>query len=73
MNVEILCPTGGTAPTTAVADPAVNTMSTGTVLVTASGADIALTIGVGGRGVEIGATSDASTLTAIRFVAWGSG
>ena len=71
LNVEILAPTGGTAPTT-VADPAVNTMSSGTIAVTASAADIALTIGVGGRGVELGIT-DASSLTAIRFVAWGSG
>jgi len=70
LNVEILCPTGGAAPTT-VADPAVNTMSSGTIACTASAADIALTIGVGGRGIELG-ISDASSLTAIRFVAWGS-
>ena len=71
INVEILCPTGGTAPTT-VADPAVNTVATGTIAVTASAADAVLTIGVGGRGVELGITN-ASSLTAVRFVAWGSG
>jgi len=70
LNVEILCPSGGTAPTT-VADPAVNTAATGTVAVLATANTIGLTIGVGGRGIEMGA-ADASSLTAIRFVAWGT-
>lgn len=70
LNVEILCPTGGTAPTS-VADPAVNSMATGTVAVLATANTITLTIGVGGRGIEMGA-ADASSLTAVRFVAWGT-
>ena len=71
LNVEILCPSGGTAPAS-VADPAVNTMATGTVALLATANTITLTIGVGGRGVELGNTADASSLTAVRFVAWGS-
>ena len=73
INVEILCPTGGTAPTS-VADPS----QAATGAMTAGGADsTALTTHThpagaltGGRGVEMG-TADASTLTAVRFTAFG--
>lgn len=94
INVEILCPTGGTAPTT-VAAPAVPigtlaaaigtldaTVDSGAVAVTSSAANgaIAAVTGAptltgapgltGGRGVEMGA-ADASSLTAVRFTAFG--
>jgi len=72
LNVEILCPTGGTAPA-AVSDPTVNTMASGNVSITASASTIALTLGVGGIGVEMGDTANCSSLTNIRFVAFGSG
>jgi len=71
LNVEILCPTGGTAPTS-VADPTVMTMSSGSVSITATASQIVLTIGNAGRGVEI-AAGDMSSLTNIRFVAFGTG
>ena len=71
LNVEILCPTGGTAPA-AVADPTVNSMSSGSIAITSTGSTIALTLGVAGIGVEMGNTANCSTLTNIRFVAWGS-
>jgi len=71
LNVEILCPTGGTAPAS-VADPTVNTMSSGSFAITATASTIALTLGVAGIGVEMGNTANCSTLTNIRFVAWGS-
>jgi len=70
INVEILCPTGGTAPVS-VADPAVSSMASGGTITGATAADLVLTIGIGGRGIELGA-SDASSLTNIRFVAWGT-
>jgi len=70
INVEVLCPTGGTAPVS-VADPAVNTMASGGTSIGATAVDLVFTIGNGGRGIEIGA-SDCSSLTNIRFIAWGT-
>ena len=67
LNVEILCPTGGAAPTT-IAAPSVAVPS-GTTAVTSSAAQPNLTE-TGGRGVELGA-ADASSLTLIRFSAYG--
>jgi len=49
INVEILCPTGGTAPGS-VADPAVNTQASGGTITGATAADLVLTIGNAGRG-----------------------
>jgi len=70
LNVEILCPTGGTTVTT-VQDPTVMTAATGAVVVGGSASTLTLTVGVGGRGVELG-ISDASSLTNLRFIAWGA-
>ena len=67
INVEILCPSGGAAPTS-IAAPSVAVPS-GATAVTSSAAQPNLTE-TGGRGVELGA-ADASTLTAVRFSAYG--
>lgn len=73
VNVEILCPTGGTAPTTiaapseAISATPVMSGADSTTITTHTHAAGALT---GGRGVELGA-ADASSLTAITFLAWG--
>ena len=81
LNVEILCPTGGTAPTT-IANPVPTigtldaTVDAGAVAVTSSAANgaVATVVGApgltGGRGVELGA-ADASSLINIRCVAHG--
>ena len=47
-------------------------MSSGSVAITSTGSTIALTLGVAGIGVEMGDTADCSSLTNIRFVAWGA-
>lgn len=74
VSVLVFAPTGGTAPTT-IADPSLG--ATGAM--TAGGADsTALTTHThpgsaitGGRGVEMGNTTDLSTLTGVRFRAFG--
>ncbi|MFQ5757186.1 MAG: hypothetical protein ACE5H7_14000 [Acidiferrobacterales bacterium] len=68
VNVEILCPTGGAAPTS-VADPSV-AVPAGATAVTSTAAQPNLTE-TGGRGVELGDTADASSLTLVRFTAFG--
>jgi len=70
LQVEILCPTGGAAPTT-VTGPQPNTLGSGAVAVTAAADPATWVVGIGGRGVEMG-ISDCSSLTNIRFVAWGT-
>jgi len=71
LNVEILCPSGGSSAPTGPIAPTVMTAASGTITVGTTGTSIALTIGVGGRGIEMGNAADCSTLTNIRFVAWG--
>tara|TARA_R110000787_G_scaffold119860_1_gene230778 strand:- start:837 stop:1283 length:447 start_codon:yes stop_codon:yes gene_type:complete len=74
VNIEVLCPTGGTAPT-AVGAPT----QAASAVMAASGADSTSLVDhthvagatTGGRGVEMGNTADLSTLTAIWIKATG--
>lgn len=59
-KIQVLFPTGGTAPAT-ITDPAFTTTS-GATTVTGSAAVSAAITEVGGRGIELAASTDASTV-----------
>jgi len=71
LNVEVLCPSGGSSAPTGPIAPTVMTAATGAVPSGTTATTLVLTLGVGGRGLEMGNAADCSTLTNIRFVAWG--